>query len=57
MEILAKDKAAADKVSRVHFLMDFRAGKARYEEQTREAFLREQAAGRQAPGPLPPNLR
>ena len=57
MEILAKDKAAADKVSRVHFLMDFRAGKARYEDQTREAFLREQAAGRQAPGALPPNSR
>lgn len=57
MELLAKDKAAADKVSRVHFLMDFRAGKTRYEEQTREAFLREQAAGRQAPGAMPPNSR
>lgn len=57
MELLAKEKTAAEKVGRVHFLMDFRTGKTRYEEQTREAFLREQAAGRQAPGAMPPNSR
>jgi ribonuclease Z len=56
-DLLAKDKAAAEKVARVHFLMDFRAGKMRYEQQTQEALLREQAAGRQAPGGPPPISR
>jgi hypothetical protein len=41
----------------VHFLMDYRAAKMRYEQQTQEAFLREQAAGRQVPGGPPPISR
>jgi len=57
LDLLAKDKAAAEKVSRVHFLMDYRAAKMRYEQQTQEAFLREQAAGRQVPGGPPPISR
>ncbi|QOJ00153.1 MAG: hypothetical protein HRU70_06495 [Phycisphaeraceae bacterium] len=37
---------AASKVARVHFLMDFRAGKARYEDQLRDAEAKERDAGR-----------
>ena len=52
-EILMKDKATADKLSRVHFLMDFRAGKARYEDQLRVAESMIPAAARPRPEPRP----
>lgn len=52
-EVLMKDKATADKLSRVHFLMDFRAGKARYEDQLRVAESMVPAAARPRPEPRP----
>jgi hypothetical protein len=48
-EVIGKDKVAAEKIERVHFLMDFRSAKMRYEQQEREAIAREIAAGRLSP--------
>jgi ribonuclease Z len=48
-DLLGKDKSVAEKLSKVHFLMDFRSGKARYESQVAEVEARERAAGRLKP--------
>lgn len=45
-DLLAKDKATAEKLNRVHFLMDYRATKQRYEDQM-------VAAGMPLPGQAP----
>ena len=45
------EMAGAEKAKNVHFLMDYRVTKARYEDQVKDAEAREVAAGRLRPSP------